>query len=483
MQLLKTITLPLLVSLFILTSCQGSEDPTPAVTLVANAGIDQELNIGQTVTLDGSQSKTTDGKALQYAWTFTKMPANSKAVLSGADGIKPTFVPDLAGEYEIVLTVSNGTATKTDNVVVVVKYQPLVLQSITVKTVLVDRVADPTLADYWVNEDIGVDAELLVMPGVVIGFAEDAMMYINDQGTLISKGQSDRKIVFTTKAGVAGKWRGIVVYSGNSLNELSYTEILKAGSIDAISNVPAAITVAQAGRLTIKNSKVSESKGYGIHFMDGSLIGGFQDNTLSNNGNAPVRLTANHVAKLDAASSFSTGNARNVIEVMRSTLTGSSEVAWPAFTDKTPYLFSDVITINTGWRLNSGTTIEVAPDTYFEIGDGYIKAVGTTDQHIRITGADKSKSSWSGMVIYSRSNFNVMEYVDVEYAGDSELISGVKASITVTSAGSLSMRNSKILDSGGYGIFINGGDVVVNDDVQTANEFVGMVQGSVYRRN
>lgn len=469
MQFLKKITLLLPVVVLILASCDGSQEPAPKVT--ANAGADQEITLGETVSLDGSASNTSDGKPLTYRWEIVKKPANSAVALSNTTDIKPSFVPDLVGEYQISLTVANGTLTHTDEVTITVKYLPLVLHSIATRTVLADRTTDPAVADYWVNDDIAVDAELVVMPGVVIAFAEDVAMWVNDQGILIAKGEAGNKITFTGKANGQGYWRGIIFYSGSNLNELLFTEVLNAGSMDMISNISAGVTVADRARVNIKNCKIAGSGGYGLNYMEGAVITGFANNTFSNNLEAPLTLTADHVARLDAASSFSNGNGRNVIEITGSTLTGSTEAVWPAFADNTPYRFTGHVTINTGWKISPGITIEVAPNAFFDIGDGYINAIGTTEKKIRITGVDKTASSWDGMVIYSRSNFNVMQHVQIEYAGNNALISGVKASITVTGGGSLLLKNSVISNSGGYGIFVNGGDVVVNADIQAANTF------------
>jgi len=54
--------------------------------LVANAGIDQSVNEGATVTLDGSSSRDADGNAVTYQWT-----APIGITLSSATEAKPTF--------------------------------------------------------------------------------------------------------------------------------------------------------------------------------------------------------------------------------------------------------------------------------------------------------------------------------------------------------------------------------------------------------
>lgn len=78
---------------------------------VAKAGEDQVVMVGQEVKLDGSGSSDPDGNTLTYAWKDSMggtIPA----------GATPSFIIDTAGTHTITLTVSDGTATATDDVVI-----------------------------------------------------------------------------------------------------------------------------------------------------------------------------------------------------------------------------------------------------------------------------------------------------------------------------------------------------------------------------
>jgi hypothetical protein len=76
---------------------------------VAAAGVDQRINVGATVTLDGSGSTDVDGDLLTYMWSLTSVPDGSTAALSGAAAVTPTFVADLPGTYIAQLIVSDGS--------------------------------------------------------------------------------------------------------------------------------------------------------------------------------------------------------------------------------------------------------------------------------------------------------------------------------------------------------------------------------------
>ena len=51
---------------------------------VARAGTDQSATLGQTVTLDGSQSSSCDDRSLIYKWSLISRPDGSAAALSGS---------------------------------------------------------------------------------------------------------------------------------------------------------------------------------------------------------------------------------------------------------------------------------------------------------------------------------------------------------------------------------------------------------------
>jgi hypothetical protein len=92
---------------------------------VANAGPDQAVTVGATVTLDGRASSDPEGHALTYRWLFVSQPVQSMVVLANPTTAILTFVADAPGDFVVGLVVNDGTLnSRQTNVVVTVQNAP-----------------------------------------------------------------------------------------------------------------------------------------------------------------------------------------------------------------------------------------------------------------------------------------------------------------------------------------------------------------------
>ncbi len=91
----------------------GDASPLPGVSaIVAEAQGDL---VGYPAVLDGTGSEASDGTELEYAWEIIAVPPTSTVTssdLADAAAAATTFLPDVAGEYTVRLTVTAGDASE-----------------------------------------------------------------------------------------------------------------------------------------------------------------------------------------------------------------------------------------------------------------------------------------------------------------------------------------------------------------------------------
>ncbi len=101
-----------------------SEQATAVVTVaeppVASSGGDQLVDVSDVVALDGTESRSPDGKPLTFAWEVVFVEDGSPVTLSDASAVSPTFTAERAGLYRASLVVDDGdleSSTDASNVI------------------------------------------------------------------------------------------------------------------------------------------------------------------------------------------------------------------------------------------------------------------------------------------------------------------------------------------------------------------------------
>lgn len=112
------------VYLVSLTVNDGCADRAPAIVKVtrldqaptASAGYAPTIPYHAPFTLQGD-AWDSDGDPLTYQWTLVSRPSGSSAALSSTSILRPTFTPDLEGQYVFSLVASDGTLSSTPSTV------------------------------------------------------------------------------------------------------------------------------------------------------------------------------------------------------------------------------------------------------------------------------------------------------------------------------------------------------------------------------
>ncbi len=80
--------------------------------LVVSAGVDQFVNTGALVSLDGRGSHLSDGGTIQFQWELAAAPPGDRVTLTGRDTAQPSFTPRAQGSYLFRLTVTDTSGHK-----------------------------------------------------------------------------------------------------------------------------------------------------------------------------------------------------------------------------------------------------------------------------------------------------------------------------------------------------------------------------------
>jgi hypothetical protein len=164
----------------IVTAASGNTAP------IADAGPDQLVASGATVTLDGTASLDAEGAVLGYAWSFAARPDGSTTTIANSTTSAPSFLPDVRGRYIVQLVVTDGATTSAADAVEVTVNTPPASNAGSDRTVPIGTNVELTgagstdpdgqrLSYFWtfVSRPSGSDASLSDLTSVTPSFTVD----------------------------------------------------------------------------------------------------------------------------------------------------------------------------------------------------------------------------------------------------------------------------------------------------------------------
>jgi hypothetical protein len=466
---LRMITL-LGLGLIFLTACEEEDVYEAENKLQANAGEDREVSINVEVGLDGSASKDGKGQPFNYQWTFKEKPDGSISSLQNANTDQPVFTPDQEGEYIVQLTISNASGEHQDEVSITataVDLDAVILdQNIDADRVLADINPDPEAADYLVSSQIAVTARLGIEPGVKIAFEADKGMVIHPEGSLSALGTVSSPIVFTGKEAVKAYWKGITIISENPLNKLSYVQISYAGSsvmesLDQKAALGISDQPGKYGYVELKNSTISHSGGFGLLASQNTILQ-MEANTFRDCGFFPIGLPINQAHRLDVHTVIESPENHHYVVLSGDDFSPGTTVSWKPLGAYGSYYLKDNLQVNEGLYLEAGVRLRMGAGKYISINPaGFLNAQGTAELPVEFSALAETDLGptptvhWSGIMINSASDQNLLDYVNIINAGAGLLPSMTQqAALSLDETAKLVLRNSTVDYSQGVGIFL-----------------------------
>jgi hypothetical protein len=445
-------------------------NPNPVVTTIS--GIEPSSGtVGTEVTITGTNFSST---ASENNVTFNGVAAT---VSSASTTQLVVVVPATATTGNVSISVNGRNAQGPEFTVIEGNIFACSDNVITENRTLEDLVPGDAI-DYIVECEISVmgNALLTIEPGVVIAFiGVESGIFTSEGGGVSAVGTAENPIKFIGTSDNKGVWKGMYFGSGHPENRLEYVTVRNAGrTASGQSGEKGAVQLSKGAesKAAIVNCTIANNDGYGVFITDESEVTAFENNAISNNQLSPVGLYFNQLGVLDAASDY-LGNSYNYVEVYENDLEAA-----PVNMAKinVPYRFveSRRYNINNALTISPGSILEFSSGAGFRLGEqasdcstttGTINATGTAGEHIVFRGVNAGKGTWLGIGINSSSPENKLIYCDISGGGSADLYnaSDFAANITLQCASRVSIQNSSITDSGGYGIYMHEEDARLVD--------------------
>ncbi len=340
---------------------------------------------------------------------------------------------------------------------------------------------------------------LVIDPGNTLEFASGAGFRQGEQssdcaattGSLNATGTMASPITFKGVTDGKGTWLGLGFNSSSPDNKLIYCEISGGGSDEIYngSDFPANVTMQCESSLLIQNSTISDSGGHGIYLHDtDASLEDFEENTMSDNELAPVWMHFPQVDQLDIGSSYAEGNGRPYIQVEGDALTDAAltikniEVPYRIETEKS----GRETYVEVAITIEPGTILEFETGAGLVLGSpgvdcipvtGSLNAEGTAELPIIFRGATAGQGTWLGIGINSSTSANTLRYCQISGGGAEQMYNaGGQGNIVLHCSGSLTLENSMVEDSGGWGVdFVQGGNSLTESDNTFSNNASGNI--------
>jgi len=322
------------------------------------------------------------------------------------------------------------------------------------------------------SESITVSGILTLEQGINLKFFSSDYLDVSGSGVLNAIGTAAEPIIIQGVIDETGYWEGVEFSYTSSLNTLSYVNIINAGESISASAIKVQSSTSNPSRVNFDNVSVSGSLGYGVGFGDAAIIDGFTSVTLTNN-RRPLYIHANYVSKLGSDSTYK-GNQEDFVYIESDYV--STSQTWQKL--DVPY-YSESLTVSGNLTLDPGVNLKFFSGDYLDVSSsGSLKAVGNALNRISIGGVFSQQGYWDGIEFSNTTSINnQLDYVDVTDGATNPSDANIYIQCYSSSPSRVSISNSNISNSFGWGIITNEDCILTLSNNAFANNFSGDISG------
>jgi len=390
------------------------------------------------IAIDNSLIRLNDRAAINFLRQGTRISSFSGNLITQNRAVGAVGVENIA-------SINDGSEF-VDNTDQVIGMARLVVDG----TIVIPNLGVP-ISTNGIEQDSGT---IVVEAGVELQFEPGSVLLVKEN--LLVEGTAAEPVVFTSFNDVPGDWLGVHLVEG--ANAQLSNLLIEHGGEAGFTNSVGANLFADDARLSLTNVTLRESTSYGLRFGNNNVIvDNFDRINISDNAIA-ARVG---VSSLDVLTSSTTlmGNTADRIDV--EPVTSTADVTWPntGFDYRIDGRYNF---IGGSLTIDPGVVIKAAPSTELIVGGiATLNLVGTADSPIILEADQLGQGGWSGIVIQS-DTLNTINHAVIQGAGGASpsFATGETGAIRVTcsaaSPASLSMANTRIEDSAGWGVLLEG---------------------------
>jgi len=310
-------------------------------------------------------------------------------------------------------------------------------------------------------------ATLYVEPGVEVEVAQKTGITAND-GAISAQGTEDNPIEFRGEESAPGYWNGIEIRATTPDNEFRHVTITDAG--DGYWNAALAVHRGDPEQqAVVRNCTMRNSSTSGVMADGNGTLVDFRDNRIEDCQGAPIRLHAERLTELTGTTTFANVGESYVLvegnfEEIQKVDTGGT---WP--TMDLPYRVTASPRIRAEVDIEVGTSLEFPegdPWGLFVTEGGRLVADAGDGDAITFRGVEGTPGEWRGIFVRT-TNDNVLSNVVVSDAGGG--YRGANIGVGIDDPGKLTVTDSAISDSAGWGIILQDGELSTEKNTYSNN--------------